>query len=46
MWAKVNVTTGEMKNNFFLVKEDRKNCVVVGSRLGQNGALRGNMGMG
>jgi hypothetical protein len=24
MWAKVNLTTEELKNKFFLVKEDRK----------------------
>ena len=43
-WAKGNLTSEELKKNkFYLVKEDRNNCVAAGSRVGQNGVLRGNM---
>jgi hypothetical protein len=45
-WVKMVITAEELKNKFFLVKDDRKDCVAFGSRVGQNGVLRGNMGVG
>ena len=34
------------KNIFFLTKIERNNCVAVGSRVGENGVFRGNVGVG
>jgi len=42
----VNLTPEELKNNLFLVKDDRKNCVAVGNTVGQNEVRRENMGLG
>ena len=42
----MNLTSEEIKNKLYLVKDDLNFCVAVGSRVGQRTVLRENMEMG
>lgn len=44
--AKGNLTAEDLKNKFFYNRTIEKDCVAVGRRVGQNGELSGNMGVG